>query len=136
MRNFMSDNFDPEKLLPPLPVEESSFTSEAKAREIGEKDGKERIPEITAYSPSQFELGLLSYGETRVNRIVESAQESRAKINKSLQPIISRLSNINTRWRNVRDPVERNDKIPVQVFLPCINPVPNVPPAGIDVGQP
>ena len=121
MNFFNSDKFDPEKLLPPLPPEESSFASEAKAREIGEKDGKERIPEITAYSPSQFELGLLSYGEQRVNRVVESAQESRARINKTLQPIISRLSNINTRWRNVRDRVDERKKELDRDFIVPLN---------------
>ena len=40
MNAFRSDNFDPEKLLPPLPTEESAYASEARVKEVGEKDGK------------------------------------------------------------------------------------------------
>ncbi len=123
MNAFRSDKFDPEKVLPPLPVEDSAYGSEANVREIGEKDGKGRIPEMTAYAPSQFELGILSHGETRVNRIVEAAQESRAKINKTLQPVVSRLTNLNMRWRNVSSRVEERKKVLDRDFVVPLNKV-------------
>lgn len=123
MNAFRSDKFDPEKLLPPLPAEESVYASEASVREIGERDGKGRIPEITAYAPSQFELGILANGETRINRIIESAQESRAKINKTLQPILSRLASLNTRWRNVSSRVDERKKALDRDFVVPLNKI-------------
>ncbi len=121
MNAFRSDNFDPEKLLPPLPSEESAYASEARVKEVGEKDGKERIPEATAYATSQFEMGILSHGEARVHRIAEAAQESRAKLNKTLQPILSALSGLNVRWRNVRDRLEQRKKEIDRDFIVPLN---------------
>lgn len=100
---FSEDDFDPEKVLPPIKEEDSTFESEANVREVGTKDGQQRIPEATAYAPSQFEMGILSRGETRVHKIAETAQEARARINKTLQPVISKMSSLNIRWRKLRD---------------------------------
>lgn len=84
----------------------SPFDSEAEVARVGREDGENRIPAMDAYAPSQFEQGIISRGETKVHLISEAAQNARSRINRDLQPVISQLRNINSRWKSMNERME------------------------------
>ena len=99
----------------------STFDTEEAVKSMGEADGQNRIPETTAYAPSQFEQGILARGDTRIHSIVEAAQQARSVINRDLQPTVSQLKEINVRWRNLRDRIDERKKELNRDFIVPVN---------------
>lgn len=106
--NKSNGGFDPTNILPELKEDTTTiYASENTVREIGTKDGSERVPSSDSYSLSPFEQGIISHFESRVSRVKEAAFEAKAKIDRSLKPIIVSLGSINGRYKDIFNRIEK-----------------------------
>jgi prefoldin subunit 5 len=105
-QSFIDKNISQTENLFALAEDTSDSDSERKLKEAGESDGRNRIPDVHAYSPSQVELGIIARGDKRIQKVNELAQRARSQVNQELQPIVSRLSSINKRWREINKKLE------------------------------
>ncbi len=100
--------FDPAKILPELSEDSTTiYASETAVRDIGTKDGKERVPSADAYSLTPFEQGIISHFEARVARVTESAFDAKARIDRALRPVMVSLGALNTRYKDMSDRIEK-----------------------------
>lgn len=106
-----------------LQMDPSPFDTEAGVRDLGLADGAERIPEQVGHTPSQAEQGIIARGLARTQKIKELAMQRRAGINRELQPIVSRLSTINIRWREISRRIDERKAKLGRDFIVQIGPV-------------
>src|SRR2546421_10001771 len=75
------------------------FTDESRIRAEGQKDGEKNIPEMGAYSPSQFEQALIARGEQAVQGIYKKASLRIARLQSIFEALHRRVKGASSRPR-------------------------------------
>src|SRR2546421_4299575 len=70
------------------------FTDESRIRAEGQKDGEKNIPEMGAYSPSQFEQALIARGEQAVQGIYKKASLRIARLQSIFEALHRRFKGV------------------------------------------
>src|SRR2546421_2482566 len=73
------------------------FTDESRIRAEGQKDGEKNIPEMGAYSPSQFEQALIARGEQAVQGIYKKASLRIARLQSIFEALHRRFKGLKFR---------------------------------------
>ncbi len=95
------------------------FTDESRIRAEGQKDGEKNIPEMGAYSPSQFEQALIARGEQAVQGIYKKASLRIARLQSIFEALHRRLKGLSSRLRALSERYEaRKQELGRDIAIP------------------